>query len=85
MRFARTNLRRQWCPEVSMVDASLAGYGVDVCQSSSPEVEPVGRFDERWRFKKEYIQDLLVKWSMKDYNPARLTGEPESFQAEKKG
>ena len=34
--------------------------------------------------QKEYVKDLLAKWSMKDCNPARLTGEPESFQAEKK-
>lgn len=31
--------------------------------------------------QRAYIDDLLARWNMKDANPAKLTGEPESFRS----
>lgn len=52
---ADTDMRAPWHPDVFMTDASLAGFGVMQARLSPQEVTTMGQWDERWRFKLEYL------------------------------
>ena len=45
------DLRSEWSSEISAVDASEWGLGVTSTVVEVAEVEKVGRYNERWRFK----------------------------------
>ena len=55
--FARAEFRRPWGGEVVMTDAAPNGFGVVEGSFPSSEVEQIGAFDERWRFKPEYRKE----------------------------
>ena len=45
------DLRSEWSNEISAVDASECGLGASSALVEVGEVEKVGRYNERWRFK----------------------------------
>ena len=50
---ARCNLKKEWDPCPLMTDASLSGYAVVEGQAfDSATVESMGKWDERWRFRR---------------------------------
>ena len=46
------DLRRDWSDEVHCTDASPDGFGVCSTFASVDEVQNVGRWNERWRYKR---------------------------------
>ena len=52
--FARANIRRPWCPTVTMTDACFSSFGMVESDFDPDTVWNVGKNDERWRFRVEY-------------------------------
>ena len=46
------DLRRPWCEDIHITDASPDGYGICCMKSNEEEVQHVARWNERWRYRR---------------------------------
>ena len=74
------NLRREWSSRVTCTDASPEGFGIVECELGVDQVKDVGRWNERWRFKRLPVSEWRPRERAFNYDVAS-----DLFTAERPG
>ncbi|CAE7354645.1 unnamed protein product [Symbiodinium sp. CCMP2592] len=74
------NLRREWTTRVTCTDASPEGFGIVECELGVDQVKEIGRWNERWRFKRLPVSEWRPRERAFNYDIAS-----DLFTAERPG
>ena len=78
------DLRKGWSTNVTCTDASPDGFGIVERHLDEKDVSNIGKWQERWRFKRTRIDEwkpragALSLDPLRDFNTARA--DPEAFE-----
>ena len=78
-----SDLRLPWSQVVTVTDASPGGFGICEREFAAEEVERVGRWQERWRYKRTPIEDWAPRRRALDdplIDPVTAARNPEAFE-----